>query len=114
MNAVTMGSLAAFGSLLLFGFATGAGVFIVALVVAWLGHEVTTPAAWLRPRPLGGSLARVVVAVPTAGVGRVAYTAHGKRCSMPARCSEAQAIARGAEVVVIDVARGVATVAPIH
>jgi hypothetical protein len=109
-----MGLLAAFGSVLLVGFVVGAGLFVVAVVIAWLGHAARTPAAWLRPRPLGGSIARVVVAVPPGGVGRVAYTAGGKRCSMAARCCEAQPIARGAEVVVVDVARGVATIAPLH
>jgi hypothetical protein len=109
-----MGSFAAFSSVLLFGMATGAGVFVFVVVVAWLGHAAITPAAWLKPRPLSGSIARVVVAVPTGGVGRVAYTAGGKRCSMAARCSEARAIASGAEVVVVDVSRGTATIAPLH
>ncbi|MBL8744630.1 MAG: hypothetical protein JNK04_26155 [Myxococcales bacterium] len=107
-------SLALLGSEFLVGVLAGGGLFLLAVVIASVGHAVVTPPAWLRPRPLRGSLARVVVLVPVGGVGRVTYAAGGKRCSMAARSDEPLPIACGAEVVVTGVTRGVAIVAPLH
>jgi hypothetical protein len=48
-----------------------------------------------------GTVAHVTVAIPRRGVGSIALVMGSRRTTLPARCSEDRAIARGTEVVVI-------------
>lgn len=59
-----------------------------------------------------GSLAHVSVAIPRRGVGSIALVIGSRRTTLPARCSEDSAIARGTEVVVIGRRDRVALVTP--
>ena len=59
-----------------------------------------------------GSLAHVCVAIPRRGVGSIALVIGSRRTTLPARCSEGSAIARGTEVVVIGRRDRVALVTP--
>jgi hypothetical protein len=93
------------------GIAVGVCVLATLLFTVWLARALRTPAAWLQPRPLTGAVARVSVPLPAHGVGRIAYTAGGKRCSMPAKSE--MAITVGTEVAVVELERGVAVVVPL-
>ncbi|HVJ22095.1 MAG TPA: hypothetical protein VM686_42105 [Polyangiaceae bacterium] len=48
-----------------------------------------------------GTLAHVAVAIPRRGVGSIALVMGSRRTTLPARCHQDRAIARGTEVVVI-------------
>ncbi len=68
----------------------------------------------LRPEAytLPGTLGHVAVAIRQGGVGEVIYEQGGVRQVVAARAAEGTAIARGTEVVVLKVERGVASVEP--
>ena len=65
-----------------------------------------------RAALLVGSLAHVAVAIPRRGVGSIALVVGSRRTTLPARCHQDRAIARGTEVVVIGQRNRVALVAP--
>ncbi|HZO15282.1 MAG TPA: hypothetical protein VFB62_18540 [Polyangiaceae bacterium] len=96
----------------LLGAAAAASLLTVLFVLVWLPRALRTPSSWVGHRPLIGTIARIVVTVPCGGVGRIAYTAGAKRCSMGARSDEPGAIAVGTEVAIIALDRGLAVVAP--
>ena len=68
----------------------------------------------LRPEAyrLPGTLGHVAIAIRPGGIGEVIYEQGGVRQVVAARATEGAAIARGTEVVVLKVERGVATVEP--
>jgi hypothetical protein len=68
----------------------------------------------LRPESytLPGTLGHVAVAIRQGGVGEVIYEQGGVRQVVAARAADGTAIARGTEVVVLKVERGVASVEP--
>jgi len=59
-----------------------------------------------------GSLAHVAVPIPRRGVGSIALVVGSRRTTLPARCSQGRALARGTEVVVVGRQDSVALVAP--
>ncbi|MEA2573899.1 MAG: hypothetical protein QOH93_1197 [Chloroflexia bacterium] len=59
---------------------------------------------------LPGTAARVVSPIREGGVGEIVYVKNGTRFTAGARCADDQAIARGAEVVIISYERGLAQV----
>ncbi|HYF64257.1 MAG TPA: hypothetical protein VD886_15655 [Herpetosiphonaceae bacterium] len=65
----------------------------------------------LAPDVAVGRLATVVVAIPSSGVGSVAYEAGGRRHTLPACTVADYAVGRGAEVVVVALEGNVAIVA---
>ncbi len=60
--------------------------------------------------PIVGVLGRVSAPVPTGGVGEMLYSQGGARRSMPVAADDGVPIDRGAEVVVLRFARGIAFV----
>lgn len=90
-----------------------AGLAAAALIAAFLRKLVAGSRA-LDPRDfrLVGTLARVTVTIPAGGVGEIVFSKAERRRSEAARGVDGQAVPRNTEVVIMDYARGVATVEP--
>lgn len=88
--------------------AAGLAACVVALVVSARGARRDE-----RRRPIAGTIAVVAIAIPEGGVGRITHAARGAFARLPARAAHGGAIATGTPVVVVDLARGVATVEPL-
>lgn len=82
---------------------------------SWMGlflAKVRASERVMDPRAyrLEGTVARVIVSIPANGVGEVVFQKMGSRRSEAARGFNGRAIPRGAEVVIVDYQRGIATV----
>jgi len=93
--------------------ALAAGLIAALLIALFLrkileGERVMDPADYR----LQGTLARVTVSIPAGGVGEIIFTKAGTRRSEAARSATGRAIPRGAEVVILHNAHGIAAVQP--
>jgi hypothetical protein len=93
--------------------ATAAGVggwLLMALFLAQVlaGEREMDP----REYRLAGTIARVTVSIPANGVGEIVFTKAGVRRSEAARSLHSLPIPRDTEVLILDYARGIASVQP--
>ena len=104
------GHVFAWSLVLLFSAVSGAAgsslVFWFLVKVLLPRERVLEPA----DTPIIGVLGRVNAAIPANGVGEMLYSQNGARRSMPIAADDGVAINRGAEVVVLRYARGIAYV----
>lgn len=84
-----------------------------ALALHALGRWLAASSGWLAPARLEGSLARIVAPVRVGGVGEILVTVRGARRALAARTTHGRALARGEEVVIVSLDRGVAWVEPL-
>jgi hypothetical protein len=61
-------------------------------------------------RSLAGVVGTIALAIPEGGVGKVAHGARGRRSTLPARCADGGAIAKGARVVIVEASSRLAIV----
>jgi membrane protein implicated in regulation of membrane protease activity len=92
--------------------ANASGVFGAYLVYLFVARVVTTRDHSMRPRDymLPGTLATMTLAIREGGTGEIGYVQGGTRQSAAARAEEPEAIALGAEVIVIRFEDGIAYV----
>ena len=93
--------------------------FVVACIACFALGLAASRVAWsslfMRARPahpavLRGTVGRVSIAVPPAGVGAIAYMRFGRRATLPARTSDGRGIERGRLAVILAIERKVALV----
>ena len=102
MNGFFAGGLAAVSGLI------GGGIMFVLLArVLWPMMSKPLAAADFK---LPGTPARVVSSIRSGGVGEIVYEKGGTRFTAGAKSADEGAIAKGTEVVIVDYARGLATV----
>jgi membrane protein implicated in regulation of membrane protease activity len=87
-----------------------AGWLLIALFLAGVlaGEREMDP----REYRLAGTLARVTARIPSDGAGEIIFTKAGARRSEAARSVNGLPIPRGTEVLIVDYARGIASVQP--
>jgi hypothetical protein len=85
----------------------GAAIVFWFLVGVLMPHERTLEPA---DTEMTGVIGRLSGAVPAHGVGEILYSQNGSRRSAPVRSDDGIAIERGAEVIVMRYARGIAYV----
>lgn len=90
--------------------AGAAGWLLMALFLARVqaGERAMDP----RDYRLDGTVARVSVSIPAEGVGEIVFSKAGGRRSEAARGLGGQPVPRGAEVLILEYARGMAVVQP--
>jgi membrane protein implicated in regulation of membrane protease activity len=93
--------------------AVAAGVAAAVLIALFL-RKVLEGSRALDPRDfrLIGTLARVTAGIPDHGVGEIVFVKAGRRRSEAARSATGAAVPRNTEVVIMEYARGVASVEP--
>lgn len=84
------------------------------VVLVFIRKVLRSPDDTLDPRDFDrvGTLARVTSSIRTGGVGEIVWEQRGTRMVSSARSEEPEPIARGTEVLVLRVERGIAVVAP--
>lgn len=97
-----------------------AALFVAAVAALSVGALVQRVTSALGGKAVGemraeddrlpGTIGRVTSSIRAGGVGEVVYEQRGARQVIAARAHEGRALPRGAEVVVLSVARGMATV----
>lgn len=87
------------GSILL---AAVSGLLFAALVFLGIGwmFRITQGTSIVAQGELVGVEGEVNIAIPSGGIGEVAYVKAGQRCVRPARCADAAAVPQGAKVVI--------------
>ena len=91
------------------------GGFLGAAAVGWtIKRVLRDPQSVLDPRDYGlvGVIGRVTSGIRPGGVGEIVYEQAGTRHVSAARAATSEGIARGLEVVVLRIDRGVAVVQP--
>lgn len=87
---------------------TGSVLVALFLRKVLAGERVMDP----RDYQVAGTIARVSISIPARGTGEVLYSLAGTRRSEAARSLSGRLIPREAEVVIVEYARGIATVQP--
>jgi|GEM_PF-6044376 len=90
--------------------AIGSGGILVVAVVATFRRLFGGEATPMAGGTLVGTVCHVCLAIPSDGVGAVAYHAEGKRHTMPARASQGHALPSQCRVLISDLRAGVALV----
>ena len=90
------------------------GGALAAYIVVWMLRKLSTGDTTLNPRAFErvGVLARVTSSIRPGGVGEIVWEQNGSRMVTSARGASAEPIARGTEVLILRVERGVAVVEP--
>ena len=79
-----------------------AGLLVASIVffgIAWL-FRVTQASSMVSQHELVGHQAEVSIAIPSGGLGEVAFVKSGQRSVRPARCADAASVPQGAKVVI--------------
>jgi hypothetical protein len=82
--------------------------YLVGGLLSWLKRGTR----YVEPLKLEGTLATVLAPVSDTSTGEIMYLKNGTRCSLPARGRSSLLIEPGAEVIVVEVERGIAKVVP--
>ena len=99
-------ALPAIGASLVLGLCGGGVVFLLMAKVLWSPNENMQSADY----HMTGVLGRLSQPIRAGGIGELIYSHGSARQSCGARSADGQAIEKGAEVVVTDYERGIATV----
>lgn len=86
------------------------GAFGPALLAAYAIHRALPEARPVRGRAWVGESARITVAIPEGGIGRIAGTCSDVRRISPARTADGSPLPLDSQVWVVDVQKGVAVV----
>ncbi|HEX8231388.1 MAG TPA: hypothetical protein VF826_19075 [Chloroflexia bacterium] len=106
-NSLGMNGYVAGGLAVVSGLIGGAIMFVLLARVLWpMMSKPLSTADYKLP----GTAARVVSPIRAGGVGEIVYVKNGSRFTAGAKSADEQAIAKGAEVVIISYAKGLAQV----
>lgn len=106
-NSLGLNGYVAGGLALVSGFIGGAIMFVLLARVLWPMMSKPLSSADYK---LPGTAAKVVSPIRAGGVGEIVYVKNGSRFTAGAKSADDQAIAKGAEVVIISYEKGLAQV----
>jgi membrane protein implicated in regulation of membrane protease activity len=89
------------------------GAIMFFLLARWLWPMMSKPLS-SADYSLPGTPARVVSPIRAGGVGEIVYVKNGTRFTAGARSADENPIERGAEVVILDYSKGLASVQDVH